>query len=236
MNLKIKEKELIFFLMIIPFFPLYSLEMLGDLNSGFSIAFLIRRLLSVGRWGLSAFAFAYFLRKKIELGIVTRSFILFSAMRILASVCNGHFAIGILIGNVTYIGFAILVEILIKKNENAFLDSNRILFTILVGIGILTVIIMPNGFNNSVNKADAIYFLGSKNSGFYYYVACVFFIALNAIIRKKKYLKSVSVICILSILASILTSSANTLIAFLILLCYFVSLYFIRNNKLIKPK
>ena len=157
-------------------------------------------------------------------------------MRIIASICNGSFGLGMIIGNLTYIGFALLIEILVNKDKKHLLESNEVLFSSIAIIGTLTIFAFPNGFNLSTNKESAIYLFGSKNSGFYYYFLCVFFITLHNVENSHRYIAKVSILCILFSVAAMVTSSSNTLICLLLLLLYFVITYIMRNRLIIKPQ
>lgn len=229
-RIKINEKHIIYLLLIIPFFQLYSIDLLMNKGILHPLMYGIDRIFAVARWGITAIVLIDSFQRQEKLGVVTKGIIVFSLLRCLSIIVNRDFGIGVIIGNITYISFAILLERLIKYNNKLFIDVNRVFFGIVSFISIATNIIFPYGFLFSEEKHEAVYFLGSKNSGFYYYVLFLFFLILTYIVKENKLPVRVLLFAFFCALGAYATSSANTLLCIVVIIAYLFFVRIIENN------
>lgn len=231
LSYKIKASTLKIVLLLLPFFELYSINLFIESDYLAGIFYAIDRILAVMRWGITAWIIVDTIFAKRRVGVITKMVAVYSVLRIVACCFNGSMFVGIIIGNVTNLGFSLLIEKILMKKPYEFINLARILFGITCFLGVVTTFGFPYGFLGASDKAKAIYFFGSKNSGFYYYILFLFFGVLYSFIDlNKQYRKVVTVYSAIFCIASIVTSSANSLICVLLLTVYLLGFSIVESN------
>lgn len=169
-------------------------------------------------------------------------FLLFEMIRLFASVINGSFDFLPVLSNFMNIGFILLLYRKGRQSKYILINSIEVLTGTLSIIGAVTSIIMPNGFFPSeVNLlwglGDAIYFLGSKNSGVFYYITFLLTRFYNEIEKEGKYSNIDYILFALFIGSTISTNSINGTLCMLVIFLYFIiSKYKLPVRRLMKPR
>lgn len=207
--------------LLIPFFELQSFDMLVDRGvwSGFFGTLL--NIYSVLRIIITIFLFLDIFRKnESKISYVVVCTILFILLENIVSFVNGSIYLNYLVGSFTFIGFSLMCAYMIKKSEYQFIIACKYLFGTLSILGAIQIIIMPYGFFNATSKAFAIYFLGSKNTSFFYFIIYLFFAFYYDIKRYYKISFKHILIQFLFIIATIYADSINSLLMLFIILIF----------------
>lgn len=224
-------------LLIVPFFELQSFKMLSELGIYVHICDFLLQLMSVSRIVITLFVFGQIIRNKIRISgviVCTIGFVLFENI---ASFMNKSIYINYFVGSMTYIGFVIMCEHLIRKSREKFVKACMFFFGMLSILGAIQIIIMPFGFTDVTDKAFAVYLLGSKNTSFFYYIVFLFFCFMEDIHAYKKITKKTIACLLLFCVAAVMCDSMNSL-GMLLILGMFVIIFneFNRIRKFINPK
>ena len=207
-------------LLLIPFFELYSISMLMSMRFHYAVFYGIDRIYAASRWAVSLMAILVSLFYPARTGCIVKLTILLSLVRCFAVFMNRMMTLGFLIGCITYIGFALMVSRMLRKRQEYFILACAILFTVLSYLGAVSVLLFPGGFFRVAESADAVYFLGSKNFGFYFYYLSVFFLVLLSLSRGKKECWLALVSGVFYCIAAYRADSVNTLLCIGIFVFY----------------
>ncbi len=226
MKLKCSRECLKYAIVLLPFFEPYSISMMSESSSAWAI---IGILFTAGRYLVSLYFIASFLIKKKEsFSLVGVLSLAFSVIRIISSIINGTIYFTFFISLFTYIGFVLVCERLISQRKDGLVfDVILLLFGMFSLFGIIAIFLFPNGFNYAISKAEALYFLGSKNSSFYYFfmflIAWVLRAIFSAKINTNKNTFFTVTFFVLSLVGAFICDSSNTVGTLLALfLIYFV--------------
>lgn len=224
-NLNIKRRCIIYVLLLIPFFELYSFDMLAGRNV-FPLFFkVLTTLLSLCRVCITAFMAADFLyHRRLPAMITTWGFGFYCLACIITSYMNGSLYINYVVGNITYIGLALLCERMMRTSMEDFHKACILLFGFYSIVGALTIFVFPNGFFHAATKAEAVYFLGSKNSSFYYFLIFLFFLFYHALGRKEKLPRFGGIISMVLLLAVLVCDSSNSFLCLFVVFAYYMVL------------
>lgn len=168
MNDKLKRVSIKYVFMLFPFFEPYSVDMLSSTSAIWKA---VDIAMALSRYLISMFVIGeYLIRRKKPHSRVGAMCLAFILVRIISSIINHSIYISYLLSILTYCGFILLLEEMIhgKNPQQVFAVFAR-LFAFFCFFAVITTVLLPNGFNHAADKAEAIYFLGSKNSSFYYY-------------------------------------------------------------------
>lgn len=225
MVIRFNRDKLKYILMMLPFFEPYSISMMSE--SSF-IWMVIGLLFTAGRYLVSLYVIVeYLINKKKHFSMVGYMCIVFVLARIFASTINGSLYIMFLLSMFTYIGIILICEKLIWGEEpELFFDVLIELFGFFSIIGVLSIIAFPNGFNHADTKAEALYFLGSKNSSFYYFfaflTAWILKSAYNKRIKNEKQTLYTIGFFLIIIGASFICDSSNSVASIGLLFCFYL--------------
>ncbi len=226
-NLYIRRKSIIYMLLLFPFFELYSLEMLIGKGIFPEIIKVVTYVYVLFRMIIAAYAIcAHFYEKKKINNVTIWGIMLFVFMLVLSSWMNGSVYLTYITGAFTYIGFAFLLNKLIKDSYQDVIVGGMILFGIYSVLNFVTTLLFPNGFFNARDKAEAVYFLGSKNSSYYYYLILLLLVSIHTLYKKEKIRNWHMIYVILLMISAFVCRSSNTLMClFIIFAYYFIAVY-----------
>lgn len=183
---KIDKNVLKYTICMIPFFKLQTFDMFVSQNYQVKLWSLIENIFNLGMVLLTA----YFVYKFINKGrkphnISTIGIAIYFFACIVICICNGSFYFGLVYNGITCIGLAVLLEEILYKSSILLEKCCGWLFGIYSIIGATLNIVMPYGFLSTSNKAIAIYFLGSKNSSYFYFAIFMYFLTLRYLKKEK---------------------------------------------------
>lgn len=239
-NLKLKRRCMIYILLLIPFFELYSFDMLAGKNV-FPFLFKgITTLFSLCRIFITAFMVADFMyHRRLPAMITTWGIGFYCLACIITSWQNGSLYINYVVGTMTYIGLAMLCEKMIRTSMEDFHKACILLFGFYSIVGAAVIFLMPGGFFHAATKAEAVYFLGSKNSSFPFFLVFLYFFFYDGLRRKGKLPRFGGIISMILLLAVIVCDSSNSFLCLFIVFAYYVvlkygyKLYRLANAKLL---
>lgn len=232
---KVKRSVLKNILLLFPFFLPHSIDMM--VNDGSSLALVVDRICAVVRWLLTGYMFVNYIKKPKQINLLTIALLLFAATRILSMYMNHELAINYLVGLASYFGFILLIDKMWEGNVYTFILGIIGLLGVMSFLGAFFNILMPYGFNHAMQEDFAIYFLGSKNSGFYYFFPFVYFYSVYYYLKNGKIPLKSSLFCAVFIFAAFCTNSANTIICLSIFLLILVRWdFFKKKNIVFNPK
>lgn len=230
--MKIKFSQIKHIFLIVPFFELYSINLFIDNDIAVSLFYAIDRIMAIMRWTITGWMLFKYIYARQKVDRITQLVILMVISRLVSCYMNGTLTSNAVVGNLTYIGFALLIESLIGEDIFRFLRANEILFGFFSFSGLITTFLFPKGFGG-----NAIYFFGSKNSSFYYYFLFMFFYMLFAKYTEKTKNISSVIFTVLFCVSAIITNSANSLICMIAILVYAVGKHLIeKRTRLFSPK
>lgn len=226
-NIGLNKKSVINALLLIPFFELYTFELLIGRNIFPQFFGLLTTLFSVSRIIITAIIVAdYLFRRKWPAMITVWGIAGYSIACILVSIINGSVYFTYIIGSFSYIGLVLLCEKMVSESVSAFIKANVLLFGFYSIVNALLTFVMPDGFFNAVFKMNAVYFLGSKNAAYFYYLFFIYFYVVDSL-REKKRPPQFSIPILLALMVSVyLCDSSNALACLFILFVYLIALYF----------
>lgn len=226
-NFSIRRKSLIYILLLFPFFELYSLEMIiakGVFPEIFKIITYVYVLL---RMGISAYAICAHLyeRRTIE-SRSTWWLLLFVSLLVVSSAINGSVYLTYITGAFTYVGFTILLNKMLQESYEDLVFGGMVLFGMYAVINFVTTLLFPNGFFHALNKAEAVYFLGSKNSSYYYLLIFLLLFSVYSLEKNHKLCNGHLIWTLFFMLSAFVCRSSNTLIClFIVFVYYFIAIY-----------
>ena len=232
---KINRFEIICLVLLLPFFPLQSITMLSEYNdiwtSLYNVIAIARCFIALSQIGLFCLEF----RKP---NVLTKSISAFEFSIFLACIINGSITFQFVITNcLVCIGFSCMIQRLHSKNEEVFINAAIKLFGFFTIVGALSIFIFPNGFNNSTQKQFAIYFIGTKNSAFFYYALFIFLSIVKYKKRKVSISQSLIGLTLILMISTLVCDSMNGfLMLFLILIFLIIDKYKIPFRTIFKPK
>jgi len=229
-RLSFKKEEIIDICLFIPFFLPFSLSLLASTSYFWLI---VSRFFTLTRYCISSILILKTIQesRNYQINAVVFFCLSFILMRVIASIINGSIYIGFALSIISYSGFLFMLEYLKKRRGISYCLKvlSRMFFGFFL-IGGITILIWPNGFNNASSKAEALYFLGSKNSSFYYFYGFLSFYCLWLLVDNKKLSFTCDVFFIIAIIASIICDSSNS--AGSITVLYLVYLSIKNSNRL----
>ena len=224
-------------LLLFPFFVPYSVKLFMSAGIASSFFYLIDRAAAVARWLMSGYMIADAFNRQKPPGRMSLLVLIFTFSRAFSLYMNNALTINAVVGLASYIGASLLFERMWKKSREYYLKSMIVFFGGMSIIGAFFNIVLPNGFNHSIQKDFAIYFLGSKNSGFYYFVPFLYFYIIYYLYRYNSMPHGALPFCIVMITGAYFTSSTNTIICLLVLFVLMIIWRFLQNRKrLFNPK
>lgn len=229
MGVAIRNKTIKYLFLLFPFFELFTLELFVSKNI-LAVPFnLILTCLSIARLLISLFMIVKALHRNIfTISYTVWGIFLFSLFRILSSLLNQSFYVGLVIGGISYIGFVLLCEEMIYESRKDFYDAVYYLLGFYTFLGVLSVWILPNGFFNAEDKAYAVYFLGSKNASYPYFFTFTYVWYLKNLIKNGEMPKFGGWIILLLLLTERICDSSNAVLCFALLWGFHM---FIKHNK-----
>lgn len=224
-NIYLNRKSIINALLLIPFFELFTFELLIGKNIFPQFFSLLTTLFSVARIIITGIVVAdYIYRKKWPKMITVWGIAGYGFTCILVSMVNGSVYATYIIGSFTYVGLALLCERMISESVSGFNKGCILLFGFYSIVNALMTFVMPNGFFDAVYKMNALYFLGSKNSAYFYYLVFMYFYVFDSL-REKKRQPQFGILVVLMLLLSVyLCDSNNALVCLLVPLLYLIVL------------
>ena len=232
--MKINRRVIYYYILLIPFFPVQSIQMLGIANT-YWIA--VYNTIAVARLVVAALSIVCFMVNRESPNRLTLGVIAIELMTLLSCYINGTltFRFSLTMCMAT-IGFAMLCQELDKRNEEYFLKANILFFGTLCFFGTLSILIFPNGLNNSPQKQFAIWFLGSKNSSYFYFAQLLFLLCYDAIFHYKNISKKTIIYALIFICCTFICNSSNGTVMLLILLAGIAAIkYHLLFRRFLKP-
>ncbi len=111
-----------------------------------------------------------------------------------------------------------------RQSSTDFYYSGMYCFGFLSLLGVISIILYPNGYLNSAHKQYAVYFLGSKNSSYCFYYCFILFYILAKMADGKISKKFLTFCISVLLIVARICDSGNTTIA-LILMLFFILFY-----------
>ena len=224
-NIEIKRKSVIYALLLIPFFELFTYELMIGKNVFPQVFSVITTFFSLTRILITCILVAQFIYcRRIPQMITTWGIAGYSFVCVLVSILNGSVYLTYIIGSLSYIGLALLCEKMIQDSLDCFNEACILLFGFYSIVGALSIYLMPYGLLKSETKMYAIYFLGSKNSSYFYFVIYVYFLLFDSLKKKGKVTRFTGIISCLLLGAVVVCDSSNSLLCLLVIFAYYVVL------------
>lgn len=218
-----------YFICLLPFFELFTLEMLIARGILAQPLGLLTTVLSVARLLISAWMILGVLFRNIfSVTYTTWGIAIFSVARVISGLINGSFYIGMIIAAISYIGFVLLCEQMIYESKESFYKALGMLFGIFAILGAVSVWLFPNGFFYAGSKAEAVYLLGSKNSSFAYFLVFLLLWNLYSLRENQKLPRYGGIAILLFAVTEGICDSSNAILCLIILLFFFL---LIKHNK-----
>ena len=231
-SLVLSHREFVFLLLLIPFFKLLSFEMFRERNVFKSFFGMMVILYDYGRVIAASYGYLKLIMNKARrLSKISKLFILFFTIQLIACIANGSIDLFITAKIYTYIGFVLILNYLLLRYSKQLLNAVKLHFGILSILGVFTVMIFPFGFLHGSDVYDAVYLVGGKNSSFpFYYVFLLVFYVDYIVNHKYKLPKLWTVPLILTIIAVLICQSVNSALELTIIFTI-STLYMIRKIK-----
>lgn len=248
--MKLNKKCIKYSMVLIPYFELFTFSMLEERGVAVTLFSFLGILFSLARTLISTyyiFSQVFFNgRIRKQHNYLWIAVLVFELSLIISSSFNKSIYLSYLLGVYNYIGFATVCSSILYKDELFFIESGAIVFGILSLMGSFSIFLFPNGFFNASSKAGAVYFLGSKNSSFYYYIMFIMFylyLKIKGLGHKDYKIKFINkkydiflVYLIAFIGSALICRSSNTLICLLIVLVYYIFFFYrYKIQKLMNP-
>ena len=216
-------KQLMFAVLILPFFPPMLVEMMVE--KGSALWKVIEYCYKGSQVVFASFGYVIWLcDKKRE---SSRWFIFLVAHLfsfVVACAANGTISPSLMGRMYSDIGFCILCVVLLKNSRKDFIGACVMLFTLLTVYGILSIYLFPRGFFNGETVYDRVWGLGAKNNAFPMFFACFFFNFLNYMEQDKSIPNTMPVYITMAIIAGMVCESVNTMLCLaLVLFVYFLN-------------
>ncbi|MBR3225712.1 MAG: O-antigen ligase family protein [Atopobiaceae bacterium] len=217
-GIRIRRSEILNILALIPFFEPFSISLLASnstfwtvVSGGFALARYIISYIYILKTLMSA--------NTIKFNSITILCIIFIIVRIAASMLNGSLYFGFAISAISYVGYIFQFNYWVKTKGLSYVISLYMkMFGIFFVIGIISIVIYPNGLNMSSTKTQAIYLLGSKNSSFFYFFGFLSFYGLWILINNRRKTILIELSFVAAMVASLICESSNSF-ASILLLC-----------------
>ncbi len=195
-------------------------------------------ILAILRCLIAALSVTFIVLKRKQPNILVKTVALYELAIFVSCYFNGTLTFRFTITNcITYIGLACFLQMQDEKKSDKLLDGLVLFFGILTLLGAISIIIFPNGFNDAKMKSKAIYFLGSKNSGFFYFVIYIYLKIHQQIRNKRGYSHYLIFVSAIFAGCSLITNSMNGFITmFFIFMFIVISKYRFDIRKLFKPR
>jgi len=233
----INLNRLLMILLLIPFFEFqsYSMFVFNGVASGMFDKLL--DLYSLGRLFITMLIFIKLWKDRVvKFSYTSVGVLIFVILMNITSAFNESLFINYIIGSVSFLGLALLCQIEIQNNVEDFIWSCKFLFGSLSVIGALQILAMPYGFLHHKDKAFAVYFLGGKNTSFFYYAVFIFFLFYDDLRKYDRIRKRSFAFLMLFILAALRCDSMNTLMMMLVISAFAVVInYGVLLRKLVRP-
>lgn len=232
---KIKPYNIYIFLVMFTFFIPHSITLMSAYSN---IWIGIYNVTAIIRCGIALSYIGLFIINRVKSNVLVKCIVLYELSIFVACCINGSITFQFTITNcLTYIGLACLLQFEDIKKKEKLLDGLILFFGFFAIMGALSIIFFPNGFNDAAMKKDAIYFLGSKNNGFFYFTMYIYLSVLKNYWKGKGislyhiWITAVFVIC------TLLTNSMTGFITIFLSLGYLLlAKYRVFIRKVFTPK
>lgn len=228
--MRINNKTVSYILCCFPFFELFTLEMLiargvltgvlSLITAGFSVARLLISLYMIAR---------VFARNLCSITYTAWGIIAFSFFRVISSLINGTFGMGLVLAAISYIGFVMVCEWMIYESKQDFYKAVFLLFGIYAIVGAISIFAFPNGFFDAATKAQAVYFLGSKNSSFDYFLIFMLLLVIRSFEQTDNLPRFTEIIVLFFLIAEVICDSSNAMLCLAILMCMLFMVKYTKN-------
>lgn len=215
-HIGISKEILANIIILLPFFELLTFEELIQTNHAPVLWKIVLIVYSLSRISFSSIAL---FKGNIDSSLISFWGILtFIVLENIVSLFNDSLYINFFVGSLTMAGLVLICSKMIFKSSRIFICSCYYLFGFMSILGMLSTFIFPNGFFHAPIKAYAIYFLGSKNTAFFYYIVFIYFLLYRDLIYYGHFLFKRVLWIILFIISSLICDAANSFIILLIIL------------------
>lgn len=223
------EKTIKYIFLLVPFFELYTFELIAAKGFFVQPLSIVMSLFSFCRLFISVVViYRGLFRNFYSVSCTTWGILIFSLSRVVNSFLNGSFQTGLVIGGISYIGFALLCEEMMYESGDDFRNAFCILFGILTIGGIASIWLFPNGFFDAEAKAYAIYFLGSKNASFSYLFIYAYAWYIQSLLEKERVPRYAGILFLVFVATELVCDSSNAVLCFVILFGFHI---LIKYNK-----
>lgn len=220
MELKIKCRQIEYILILFPFFELLTFEQLVGAHSSVKLWNFVLQVYSLLRIMLTIFAIFKIFRMKHN-SYALYGISLFVIVENIVSILNGSMYVNYLVGSITIIGLVLNCMWMVRTSKIDFINACYYLFGFFCCAELISILIWPYGFLHAPDKAYAIYFLGSKNTGFFYYIVFIYFVTIRDLVRKGKPSNKILIWILCFICGSYLCDAASSTILFLFIFVYY---------------
>lgn len=133
------------------------------------------------------------------------------------------------------LGFIFFCIISYNKNSERFMKTGKWVFMIYSIIGVVSIFLYPNGFLSDARKQDAVFALGSKNSGYCFYFYFLFFYIIYNYKKCKKIPKLIYVVLLIFTFAARICDSGNTTIIMILMIIILLFIEPLSKSKFANP-
>lgn len=223
-RLKINKQEVLYFLLLIPFFEPGCIGSFIEYNINTSLYNAIGTVFALGRYLVSCIGFILFIKeftsRKNSTSTLFNLLIVITLFSTLSNIINKT-SLNAILSGAYEIGFICICETLASKGYKKFIHVQLALLGVLSFLGATSILIFPHGFNHAKYTFFAIYFLGSKNASINIYI--IFILAYLGYQYEKNKKLSIKGLIILTLflITGFLTESGSTIVCLIILMAYY---------------
>ena len=236
-RIKIPYKEIFAAICMASFFEPTSFNLLAAKGVNVTLNHLIGYvylavMLAVSTWSLLRLVTTY--QKEEQRGII-KALLLMDVIALIISVClSGTVAFNSIKNFYCRMGFVAFCYNKIADSFKGFLKSGIICFGVLSAVGSITILVFPGGFLNANKASQAIFALGSKNSGYCFYFYFLAFLLIYYYMEGKNLKKAIPWVA-LFIICSRVCDSGNTFVNMALLLVFLLFFNGFSISRLVRP-
>ena len=172
---------------------------------------------------IAVISIVVFIIKQRKPNILVICVFLYELTVFIACYFNGTITFQFTITNcLTYLGLACFLQVEDYRYDGKFLDGIIYFFGIMAFFGAVSILLFPNGFNHGEMKKDAIYFLGSKNNGFFYFTIYLYLCVLQLYHKNKKISQSLIASACVFMCCMLITNSITGFITIFLTTSYLI--------------
>ena len=217
---RLNQYRLFVFVCMFAFFIPHSISILAT-DSSFWLT--IYNVTAIFRCLIAVISISIFVLQQRKPSILVKCVFLYELSVFIACYFNGTITFQFTITNcLTYLGLACFLQMEDCRHDEKFLDGITYFFGTMAIFGALSILLFPNGFNHGEMKKDAIYFLGSKNNGFFYFTIYLYLSVLQLYNKNKKITQYLIVLSCVFLCCTLITNSMTGFITIFLTTGYLI--------------